>query len=126
MVVIARLPLKPRNRSEISAVVFLKSNLPVSCGVDGVQAASGRTLGNGTIRIAEAADRVVERFQTHGRTSTVSVRTEAMNHILLDMSDESDEAAAQTAEESMERLDADLFHVIVAQQDVIPGESRSG
>jgi formylmethanofuran dehydrogenase subunit E len=55
MGVIARSMLKAQNHNDLTAIMFVNPNPPVSCTVDGVQVASGCTLGKGTIRVSESA-----------------------------------------------------------------------
>lgn len=63
MGVVAQSILRPRRPNDLSVVMFVGCHPPVSCTIDGVQVASGCTLGRGTIQVSEVLDRIVDRFQ---------------------------------------------------------------
>jgi len=115
MGVIARSLLKVQSQDNLNVVMSIRRNPPVSCTVDGVQVASGCTLGKGTIRLAEAYDRVVGRFRAGDRACTVAVRTQMLNQLIETLRKATDQTILGMAEDVMGRPDVDLFEITLVQ-----------
>jgi formylmethanofuran dehydrogenase subunit E len=111
MGIIAQSMLEAESLDDLSAVIFVEPHPPASCTVDGVQVASGCTLGKGTIRISGASDRLTGAFRVGERACTVSVRIQALVPLLEGIRKASDKAVIEMAEDVMARPDADLFEV---------------
>jgi len=114
MGVIARSLLKVQSQDNLSVVMSIQPNPPVSCTVDGVQVASGCTLGKGTIRVSEASDRVVGRFRAEDQGCTIAVRIQVLNQLIESLRKATDQAILEMAEDVMGRPDADLFEISLA------------
>lgn len=111
---IAQSILKPQNENDLTAVVFATPNPPVSCTVDGVQVASGCTLGKGTIRVSEASDRVAGEFRAENRACTITVRAQVLNELLEGLRKATGKAFLDMAEDVLARSDEDLFEIVKA------------
>ena len=114
MGVIGRSLLKVQSQDNPSVVMSIQLSPPVSCTVDGVQVASGCTLGKGTIRLSEASDRVVGRFRAGDRACTIAVRIHVLDQLIESLRKATDQAILKMAEDVMGRPDADLFEISLA------------
>ena len=114
MGIIARSVLKAQSQDDLSVVMSVEPNPPVSCTVDGVQVASGCTLGKGTIRVSEASDRVIGSFRAGDRACTITVRIQVLNQLIQGLRRATGQAILGMAEDVMTRPDADLFEIGVA------------
>jgi formylmethanofuran dehydrogenase subunit E len=114
MGVIARSRLKGQSQDALSVVMSVQPNPPISCTVDGVQVASGCTLGKGTIRVSEVSDCVVGRFRAEDRACTIAVRIQVLNQLIESLRKATDHAILKMAEDVMERPDPDLFEISLA------------
>lgn len=79
MGVIARPMSKAQNHNDPTAIMFVNPKPPVSCTVDGVQMASGCTLGKDTIRVSESADHIAGKFRAGNRICTITVKPKLLN-----------------------------------------------
>ena len=111
MGLIAQSLLKPQGQNDMTVVMLVKPDPPESCTVDGVQVASGCTLGKGTIDISEASDRIVGKFRARNGRCTIAVATQVLNELKDGVVRALDEAILQMAEDVMARSDAELFEV---------------
>jgi len=109
MGVIARSVLKAQDHSDLTAVMFLNSNPPASCTVDGVQIASGCTLGKGTIRVSESTDRIAGEFHAGSRMCTITVKPKVLNGLLDSLKKETEKEVLEIAETALARSDEELF-----------------
>ena len=114
MGLIARSVLKAQNHEDLSVVMSVDPYPPASCTVDGVQVASGCTLGKGTIRVTEASGRVVGMFRAGDRGCTIGVRIQVLNQLLEGLRKANDQAVLKMAEDTMGRPDKDLFEINLA------------
>jgi len=112
MGVIARSFLKPKNQNDLKAVLEAKLTPPVSCVADGVQVASGCTLGRGTIQLSEVSDRILARFQAHNGACTIRVKSHVLDELLEGTSKASDDGIRRMADDMMTRSDAELFDIV--------------
>ena len=111
MGMISRSMLKAQNHTDLTAIMLVDPKPPVSCAVDGVQVASGCTLGKGTIRVSEASDRIVGRFGAEDRVCTVAVKHHMLNEFLRAVEKATDKAIIDMAENAMTRSDEQLFEI---------------
>jgi formylmethanofuran dehydrogenase subunit E len=109
MGVIARSVLKAQNHSDLTAVMFLNPNPPASCTVDGVQIASGCTLGKGTIRVSESTDQVAGEFHAGSRMCTITVKPKVLNVLLDSLKKATEKEVLEIAETALVRSDEELF-----------------
>ena len=109
MGVIARSVLKAQNHSDLTAIMFLNPNPPASCTVDGVQIASGCTLGKGTIRVSESTDRVAGEFHAGSRMCTITVKPKVLNVLLDGLRNANEKEVLEIAETALVRSDEELF-----------------
>ena len=91
--------------------MFVRSDPPESCAVDGVQVSTGCTLGKGTIRISGSRNRVAGEFRAAGRTCTITVKTQVLNALLGDLRKATDKLVLEMAERVLSRPDDELFEV---------------
>jgi formylmethanofuran dehydrogenase subunit E len=103
--------LKAQNYNDLTAVVFVNRNPPTSCIVDGVQIASGCTLGKGTIRVSESTDHVAGKFHTGNRICTITVNPKLLNGLLEGLKKATDKEVLEIAESMLARPDEELFQV---------------
>jgi len=115
MGVVARSMLGARNQDGLNAVVFVKSTPPASCTIDGIQVASKCTLGRGTIRVVEASDRIVGRFQLEGQTCTITVRPQTLYQLFERVNTANAEVLVKMASDVMTASDEDLFEIESSQ-----------
>jgi len=111
MGVIARHMLKPEGRNEMAVTMYLASNPPVSCTVDGVQVSSGCTIGKNTIRISEASDQVAGEFRVADRVCTIALKSQIVKSLLKHIGGAGEQGTLELAEDVMSRPDVDLFDV---------------
>ena len=111
MGVIARSTLKAQNHNDLSAVVFVNRNPPASCIVDGIQVASGCTLGKGTIRVSESTDRVAGEFHAVNRICTLTVKPKLVNELLDGLKNATEKGVLEIAETMLARPDEELFQI---------------
>ena len=111
MGVIARSMLKTQNLNDLAAIMFVNSKPPASCAVDGVQIASGCTLGKGTIRVSESTDRVAGEFHAGNRTCTVMVKPELLHWFLDGLKNATEKEVLEMAEAVLARPDEELFQI---------------
>jgi len=112
MGLLARSFLKPKNQDDLKAVIEVRLAPPVSCVVDGVQVASGCTLGKGTIQLSEVSDRILAKFQGHNGMCTIRVKSQVFDELLEGTSKGTDEDIRRMAEDVMTRSDSDLFEIV--------------
>jgi formylmethanofuran dehydrogenase subunit E len=111
MSMVAQSVLKVENQDDLSVVMFVEPHPPASCTVDGVQVASGCTLGKGTIRVSEASDRIAGMFRAGVRACTINVRIQVLSELLEALRKATDQAIFDMAEDVMARPDRDLFEI---------------
>jgi len=111
MGVIARSILGAKNYNDLTAVVFVNRNPPTSCVVDGIQIASGCTLGKGTIRVSESTDHVAGEFHAGNRTCTLRVKSKLLNDLMDSLTKASEKAVLEIAEATLARPDEELFQI---------------
>jgi len=115
MGVIARSTLKPQNQDGLNAVVFVKPTPPASCTIDGIQVASKCTLGRGTIRVVEASDRIVGKFQLEGQACTITVRPQTLHQLFDRANTANAEVLVNMANDAMTASDEELFEIESSQ-----------
>jgi formylmethanofuran dehydrogenase subunit E len=108
MGVIARSMLKAKNH-DLTVIMFVNPKPPMSCTVDGVQVSSGCTLGKGTIRVSNSADRVAGEFHAGNRTCTLTVKPKLLNWLLDGLRNATEKEVLEMAEAVLERPDEELF-----------------
>jgi formylmethanofuran dehydrogenase subunit E len=111
MGVIARSMLKTQNHNGLTAIMFVNPKPPASCVVDGVQIASGCTLGKGTIRVSESANQVAGEFHAGNRICTVTVKPKLLNWLLDGLRNATEKEVLEMAEAVMARPDEELFQI---------------
>jgi len=111
MGVMAHSILKPQKQNDLTANMFVRSDPPESCTVDGVQVSTGCTLGKATIRISGSHNRVAGEFRAAGRTCTITVKTQVLNALLGDLRKATDKLVLEMAERVLSRPDDELFEV---------------
>jgi formylmethanofuran dehydrogenase subunit E len=111
MGVIARSMLKAQNHNELTAIMFVNPKPPVSCMVDGVQVASGCTLGRGTIRVSESADHVAGELHAGNRICTITVKPKLLNWFLNGLRNGTETEVLETSETVLVRPDEELFQI---------------
>lgn len=111
MGVIARSMLKAQNHNDLTAVVFVSHNPPASCTIDGVQVASGCTLGKGTIRVSESTDHVAGEFHAGNRICTITVKPKLLNDLVDGLRKATDKGVLEIAETMLACADEELFQV---------------
>jgi formylmethanofuran dehydrogenase subunit E len=103
--------LKAQNYNDLTAVVSVNRHPPTSCIVDGVQIASGCTLGKGTIRVSESTDHVAGEFHTGNRTCTITVKPKLLNGLVDGLKKATDKGVLEMAESMLARPDEELFQI---------------
>jgi formylmethanofuran dehydrogenase subunit E len=103
--------LKAKNYNDLTAVVFTRRNPPISCVIDGIQIASGCTLGKGTIRVSESADYVAGEFHGGNRICTIRVKPKLLNELLDGLKKATDKGILEIAEAMLTRPDEELFQI---------------
>jgi len=111
MGVTAHFILKPKKQSTLTANMFVRSDPPESCTVDGVQVGSGCTLGKGTIRISSTNNRIAGEFRAADRACTITVKTQVLNALLGDLRKATDKQVLEMAEDVLSRPDDELFEI---------------
>jgi formylmethanofuran dehydrogenase subunit E len=111
MGVIARSMLNAQNYNDLTAVVFVNRNPPASCIVDGVQIASGCTLGKGTIRVSESTDHVAGEFHAGNRICTLTVKPKLLNELVDGLKKATEKGVLEMAETMLARPDEELFQI---------------
>jgi formylmethanofuran dehydrogenase subunit E len=109
MGVVARSMLKAQSHDDLTVIMFVNPRPPISCTVDGVQVSSGCTLGRGTIRVSESADRVAGEFRAGNRTCTVTLKPKALNWLLGGLRNATEKEVIEMAEAVLARPDEELF-----------------
>lgn len=111
MGVIALSILKPQKHSDLTANMFVRSDPPESCTIDGVQVGSGCTLGKGTIYISSTNNRIAGEFRGGDRACTITVKTQVLNALLGDLRKATDKQVLEMAEDVLSRPDDELFEI---------------
>jgi len=111
MGVIARSMLNAQNHNDLTAIMFVNSKPPVSCTVDGVQVASGCTLGKGTIRVSESVDHIAGEFHAGDRICTITVKPKLLNWFLNGLRNGTEKEVLETAETVLACPDEELFQI---------------
>jgi formylmethanofuran dehydrogenase subunit E len=114
MGVMARSMLNSQNHNDLTVVVFVNRNPPESCTVDGVQIASGCTLGKGTIRVSEMTDHVAGEFHAGNRTCTITVKPRLLSELLDGLKKATEKGVLEMAETVLARPDEELFQIALA------------
>jgi formylmethanofuran dehydrogenase subunit E len=114
MGVIAWSMLKAQNHKDLAAIMLVDPEPPVSCAVDGVQVASGCTLGKGTIRVSGSTDRVAGEFHAGSRICTITVKPKVLKELLDVVKKANEKEILEMAETLLSRPDEKLFHTTVA------------
>jgi len=112
MGLLARSFLKPKNQDDLKAVIEVKLTPPMSCVIDGVQVASGCTLGKATIQLSDVSDRILAKFQGHNGMCTIRVKSQVFDELLEATSNGTDEDIRRMADDVMTRSDSDLFEIL--------------
>jgi formylmethanofuran dehydrogenase subunit E len=111
MGVIVRSMLKAQNHNDLTAIMFVNPKPPASCVVDGVQIASGCTLGKGTIRVSESANQVAGEFHAGNRVCTVTVKPRLLDWLLDGLRNATEKEVLEMAENVLARPDEELFQI---------------
>jgi formylmethanofuran dehydrogenase subunit E len=106
--------LKAQNYNDLIAVVFVNRKPPTSCIVDGIQIASGCTLGKGTIRLTESADHVAGEFRAGNRICTITVKSNLLNELVDGLKKATDKRVLEIAETTLARPDEELFQIALS------------
>jgi formylmethanofuran dehydrogenase subunit E len=77
--------------------------------MDGVQVASGCTLGKGTIRVSESTDRVAGEFHAGSRICTITVKPKVLNVLLESLKKATEKDVLEIAESALAPSDEELF-----------------
>jgi formylmethanofuran dehydrogenase subunit E len=111
MGVIARSMLKAQNHSDLTAIVFVNRNPPVSCTLDGVQIASGCTLGKGTIQLSQSTGHVAGEFHAGNRICTITVNAKLLNELVDGLKKATEKGVLEMAKATLARPDEELFQI---------------
>jgi formylmethanofuran dehydrogenase subunit E len=114
MGVMARSILKAQNHNDVAVVVSVNRKPPESCTVDGVQIASGCTLGKGTIRVSESTDHVAGDFHAGNRACTITVKPKLLSELLDRLKKATEKEVLEIAETILVRPDEELFEITLA------------
>ena len=114
MGVIARSMLKAQNHTHLTAIMLVDPKPPVSCAVDGVQVASGCTLGKGTIRVSGSTDQVAGEFHAGNRICTITVKPKVLSGLLDGLKKATQKGTLEIAEAMLSRPDQELFNTTMA------------
>lgn len=95
----------------VEADVTVEARPPRSCLVDGVQYATGCTMGKGNIRITPHSDRISGRFSRGETRITVTLREDLLRRMERDLDGMSEKAIIDYAFEIMDTPAGDLFEV---------------
>ena len=111
MGVIAQSMLGAKDYNDVTAVVFVNRNPPTSCILDGIQIASGCTLGKGTIQVSESTDHVAGEFHAGNRTCTIRVKPKLVNDLIDGLKKATDKEVLEIADATLARPDEELFQI---------------
>ena len=111
---VAQSMLKPKEIGDLRVLMSIRLDPPVSCALDGVQVASGCTLGKGTIRTSEASDRIEGRFQVGSQTCTVAVKSRLLVELSNRMKNAADRDVLLLADDMLTRPDDELFDILIS------------
>jgi formylmethanofuran dehydrogenase subunit E len=103
--------LKPQKQNDLTVNMFVRSDPPESCTVDGVQVGSGCTVGKGTIRISRSRNRIAGQFHSVDRACTITVKPQVLNALLGDLMKATDKQILEMAEGVLSRPDDELFQI---------------
>jgi formylmethanofuran dehydrogenase subunit E len=95
----------------VEADINVEARPPRSCLVDGVQYATGCTLGKGNIRITQDFPRISGRFSRGARRVIVTLRDDVLRRLEHDLTGMPEEGIIDWAFEIMDTPAGDLFEV---------------
>lgn len=95
----------------VEAEIAVEAKPPRSCLVDGVQYATGCTLGKGNIRIRPGSDSISACFSRGERRITVTLRQDLLGRLERDLEGMAEKAIIDYAFEIMDTPAVDLFEV---------------
>jgi formylmethanofuran dehydrogenase subunit E len=96
---------------DMKAVVWVEGRPPRSCVVDGIQYATGCTLGKGTITIETDASKVAARFTSKTGTVLVSLTDLVLGEIEDDLKGAEEKAIIDYAFKIMDTASEEMFEV---------------
>ncbi|UCG45649.1 MAG: formylmethanofuran dehydrogenase subunit E family protein [Candidatus Bathyarchaeota archaeon] len=110
MGLLAKQVLNSDGSSGLSATVNTGSKPPLSCVADGIQVATGCTLGKGNIKI-RALNEISSTFRTKQRAIQVKTKAEAIDSLKLDELRGSQKIMEKVATKVSQMLDSQLFNI---------------
>lgn len=84
---------------DISAMVLLSYSVPYSCVLDGIQVATGCTVGNQRLRFENSSNLMIQFRNKAGRAVAISILPEAVDELMRELvkEDSSEEVAYKAA-----------------------------
>jgi len=110
MGLLAKRTLKSNGFGDLSVTVNTGNKPPLSCVVDGIQVATGCTLGKGNIAVTNLSE-VSAVFHTKRRTIRVKMKTEVFQSLKAELLDGGPEKMEETARKISSIPDAKLFSI---------------
>ena len=110
MGLLAKRTLKSNGFGDLSVTVNTGNKPPLSCVVDGIQVATGCTLGKGNIAVTNLSE-VSAAFHTKHRTIQVKMKTKVFQSLKAELLDGGPERMEETARKISSIPDAKLFSI---------------
>jgi formylmethanofuran dehydrogenase subunit E len=100
-----------REPLEAEAVVTVEAKPPRACILDGIQYATGCTLGKGNIKVEHHASRIAADFTLGGESVKVTIRREFLVRMERELAGRPEKAVVDYAFKIMDTAAVDLFEV---------------
>ena len=110
MGLLAKKTLKSNGFRDLSVIVNTGNNPPLSCVVDGIQVATGCTLGKGNIAVTNLNE-ISAAFQAKHKAIQVKMKTEVFQNLKSELLHGNPEKMEETARKISSIPDAKLFSI---------------
>ena len=110
MGLLAKKTLKSNGFRDLSVIVNTGNNLPLSCVVDGIQVATGCTLGKGNIAVTNLNE-ISAAFHAKHKAIQVKMKTEVFQNLKSELLHGNPEKMEETARKISSIPDAKLFSI---------------
>ena len=110
MGLLARKTLKSNGFRDLSVIVNTGNNPPLSCVVDGIQVATGCTLGKGNIAVTNLNE-ISAAFHAKHKAIQVKMKTEVFQNLKSELLHGNPEKMEETARKISSIPDAKLFSI---------------
>jgi len=110
MGLLAKKTLKSNGFKDLSVTVNTGNKPPLSCVVDGIQVATGCTLGKGNIAVTNLSE-ISAVFHAKHKTIQVKMKTKVFQNLKAELLDEGPEKMEETARKISSIPDANLFSI---------------